>query len=105
MWVRCDTGAVAFTFDADAMKSPVVEFAVELIGQAQPVRVRVSVRGERAVAWVACGDLMSDGLGASAREALVAALAPFGRMLATEVMAAPAMFAASARLLAAREAV
>jgi hypothetical protein len=87
------------------MNGAVVEFAVELIGQAQPVRVRVSERGERAIARVDCGDLTSDGLGASAREALVAALVPLGRRLATEVMAAPAMFAASAQLLATREAV
>jgi hypothetical protein len=87
------------------MNAAVVEFAVELIGEAQPLRVRVSERGERAVAWVAIGDRSSDGLGASPREALVSALAPLGRRLATEVMAAPAMFAASAQLLAAREAV
>ena len=82
-----------------------VEFAVELIGQAQPIRVRVSERGDRAVACVAFGDWTSNGLGASPREALVSALAPLGRRLATEVMAAPAMFAASAQLLATREAV
>lgn len=87
------------------MNDPVVQFAVELIGQAQPVRVRVCERGDRAVAWVACGGRTSDGLGASAREALVAALAPLGRRLSTEIMAAPAMFAASAQLLQSRGAV
>jgi hypothetical protein len=87
------------------MNGPVVEFAVEVIGLAQPVRVRVVERDERAVATVACGLTSSSGLGSNPRDALVAALAPFGRRLATEVMAAPAMFAASAELLAAREAV
>lgn len=87
------------------MNHPVVEFAVELIGQAQPVRVRVSERGQRAVARVDCGGRTFNGLGASAREALVAALAPLGGRRATEILAAPAMFAATAQLLAAREAV
>ena len=87
------------------MNGPVIEFAVELLGEAQPVRVRVSERDERAVAWVACGGAAFNGIGATAREALVAALAPLGRRQASEVMAAPALFAASAQLLAAREAV
>jgi uncharacterized membrane protein len=87
------------------MKGSVVEFGVELLGIAQPVRVRVSERDGRAVAWVACGSAASNGIGATAREALVAALAPLGRRRASEVLAAPAVFAASAELLAAREAV
>ncbi|HEX6128851.1 MAG TPA: hypothetical protein VF071_07520 [Candidatus Limnocylindria bacterium] len=86
------------------MNGSVVEFAVELVGLAQPVRVRVSERGDRARAWVSCGGRTSDGLGASAREALVAALTPLGRRLTTQVMAAPVMFGASAQLMAAGEA-
>lgn len=87
------------------MNGPVVEFAVEVMGLTQPVCVRVSERGERAVAWVTSGSGASSGIGATAREALAAALAPLGRHRASEVLAAPAMFAASAQLLAAREAV
>jgi hypothetical protein len=41
-------------------------------------------------------------VGATAREALVAALAPFGPRTSTAVMAAPEMFAASALVLAAQ---
>jgi hypothetical protein len=87
------------------MNGPVVEFAVEVMDLTQPVRVRVSERDERAVAWVTCGSGASSGIGATAREALAAALAPLGGRRASEVLAAPAMFAASAQLLAAREAV
>jgi hypothetical protein len=85
------------------MNESLVEFAVELLGLAQPVRIRVTERQRRAAAWVACGSLESNGIGATAREALAAALAPLGRRRAVEVMAAPAMFAASAQLLASRE--
>ena len=87
-----------------AMNEQVVEFAVELLGLPQPVHVRVSERERRAAAWVECGTLASSGIGATAREALAAALAPLGRRRVSEVMAAPTMFAASAQLLASREA-
>lgn len=87
------------------MSGPIVEFAVEVVGLARPVRVRVAEHDERTVATVACGLTSSSGLGRNARDALAAALAPLGRRLATEIMAAPAMFGASADLLAAREAV
>jgi hypothetical protein len=82
-----------------------VEFAVEIASVAGPMQVRIAEQGERAVASVAWGRTRSSGLGATAREALVAALAPFGQRTLSAVMAAPAMFAASAAVLAAREAV
>ena len=82
-----------------------VEFAVEVATLAGPMQVRIAELGERSVVSVSWRATSSSGLGATAREALVAALAPFGRRTATAVMAAPAMFAASAAVLAAREAV
>lgn len=82
-----------------------VEFAVEVATLTGPMRVRIAELGERSVATVAWGATSSSGLGATAREALVAALAPFGQRTRTAVMAAPAMFAASAAVLAARQAV
>jgi hypothetical protein len=68
------------------------------------LRIRIREAVERATASVECGATRTSGIGATAREALVAALAPFGARTAGAVMAAPAMFAASATLLAAREA-
>jgi ABC-type proline/glycine betaine transport system permease subunit len=82
-----------------------VEFAVEVATLAGPMQVRIDELGERSVASVAWGATSSSGLGATAREALVAALAPFGQRTLSAVMAAPVMFAASAAVLAAREAV
>jgi hypothetical protein len=81
-----------------------VEFSVEVAGMPQPVSVRIAERDARAMASVACGRFSSSGLGATAREALVAALAPLGRKLAATVMAAPDMFGASVRVLAAHDA-
>jgi len=68
-----------------------------------PFRIRVREAGERSTASVACGSARTSGIGATAREALVAALAPFGSRTAGAVMADPAMFAASATLLAVRD--
>jgi hypothetical protein len=87
------------------MHEAFIDFAVELLGLPQPVRVRVSERPHRAAARVACGPLVSSGIGATSREALVAALAPLGQRHASEVMAAPELFAATAQLFAAREVV
>jgi hypothetical protein len=81
-----------------------VEFSVVVAGMPQPVSVRIGGSDERAVASVACGRFSSSGLGANAREALVAALAPLGRKLAATVLAAPDMFGASVRVLAAHDA-
>jgi hypothetical protein len=82
-----------------------VEFAVEVASLPGPMQVRIAELGERSVASVAWGAASASGLGATAREALLAALAPFGQRTVAAVMAAPVMFAASAAVLAAREAV
>ena len=81
-----------------------VEFELHVSTAAAPFRIRVREAGARSTASVACGEMTTSGIGPTAREALVAALAPFGTRLTTAVMAAPAMFAASARVLAARTA-
>jgi hypothetical protein len=64
-----------------------------------PVQLRIEDHGERCLASVRCGETASRGLGATAREALVAALTPFGVRTVTALMASPAMFGASAQLL------
>ena len=81
-----------------------VEFELHVGGSAGPYRIRVREAGERSMASVVCGSAAATGIGPTAREALVAALAPFGARTTTVIMAAPAMFAASALVLAAREA-
>jgi hypothetical protein len=80
-----------------------VELELHVGMAAAPFRIRVREAGDRSTASVACGSTRTIGIGATAREALVAALAPFGSRTAGAVMAAPAMFAASAALLATRE--
>lgn len=80
-----------------------VEFEVGMAAMATPLRVRISELEERSVAAVDCGSTRSSGVGRTAREALRAALAPLGERMAVAVMSAPAMFGASAQLLAARE--
>ncbi len=77
-----------------------LEFEVNLPAPAATLRVRIGAFGERWVASVQCGDASMDGLGVTAREALRAALAPMGQRTATSVLAAPAMFGASAELIA-----
>jgi len=62
--------------------------------------MRLDPLGERWVAVVNCEHERHHGIGASARDALVAALAPLGRRTAASVMADPAMFGASLALLA-----
>jgi hypothetical protein len=64
------------------------------------VAVRIGDFDGRWAALVRCGTATTRGLGASAREALVAALSPFGGRATAALMAEPAMFAASADLLA-----
>lgn len=81
-----------------------VEFELHVSMTAAPFRIRVREAGPRSTASVACGAMATTGIGGTAREALVAALAPFGTRLTTAVMAAPAMFGASAEVLAARDA-
>ena len=78
-----------------------VDLELTVTGLAEALRVRIGHFDERAVAQVSLGCVSSNGIGATAREALVAALAPMGQRMTTTVMAAPAMFGASAQLLAA----
>ena len=77
----------------------VVEFEVRDSAVPWPVSVRIEDRGERCTASVRCGETSTSGLGSTARQALAAALAPFGARTVTALMAAPAMFGASLRLL------
>jgi hypothetical protein len=78
-----------------------VDFELSITGVAERIRVRVGRVSERAVASVAVGALETNGIGSNTREALVAALTPFGSRMTSSVMSAPAMFGASAKLLAA----
>lgn len=64
------------------------------------VLVRLSQQGERWVAAVDWGAEQHHGVGATARAALVAALTPVGPRVTVILMADPAMFGASATLLA-----
>jgi hypothetical protein len=80
-----------------------VDFELTVTGAAQAMQVRIGTFDARCVASVELGALRTNGIGATAREALVAALAPLGNRMTTAVMSAPAMFGASARLLAAGE--
>lgn len=80
-----------------------VELDLTVTGIAERMHVRVGQFGERSTASVEVGRITSNGIGPNAREALVAALAPLGNRMTTAVMAAPAMFGASAELLAAGE--
>jgi hypothetical protein len=77
-----------------------LEFEVTVPAQPAGLRVRIGAFGERWVASVQGGGSSMDGLGATAREALRAALAPMGARTTTSVLAAPVMFAASAELIA-----
>jgi hypothetical protein len=78
-----------------------VDFELTVTGVSQAMRVRIGAFAERCVASVELGAIRTSGIGGTAREALVAALAPMGKPMTTAVMAAPAMFGASAELLAA----
>ena len=64
------------------------------------VHVRLGDFENRWAAVVRSGSTTTDGLGATARDALVAALAPFGPLATTMLMAQPVMFGVSAELLA-----
>jgi len=64
-----------------------------------PVHVRIGDFESRWAAIVRSGSATSDGLGATARDALVAALAPLGARATATLMAHPTMFGASAQLL------
>lgn len=77
-----------------------LDLELSVTGLAERVQVRIGSFGERCTASVELGRISSDGIGATAREALVAALSPLGGRTTAAVMAAPAMFGASAQLLA-----
>jgi len=62
--------------------------------------MRLDPLGERWVARVDCEHERHHAIGATAREALSAALAPLGKQTAASVLADPAMFGASLALLA-----
>ena len=71
---------------------------------AYPISMRLGDYGERWTAVVRYGAATTHGLGSTAREALVAAMEPFGLQATAALMADPAMFAASADVLARRTA-
>lgn len=63
------------------------------------IHVRLGDFEDRWTASVSYGSATADALGPTARDALVAALAPLGERATAMVMAQPTMFAASADLL------
>lgn len=77
-----------------------VDFELPATAIGQAVSVRMAERLDRWVAAVSCGVSVSQAIGASPREALVAALTPLGVRATAVLMAHPVMFAASADLLA-----
>jgi hypothetical protein len=79
-----------------------VDFKLVLVAAGHPLRVSIGDRGERFVASVRWGAIATSGLGATAREALVAGLAPLGAPMTAAVLASPAMFGASLQLLSAK---
>jgi hypothetical protein len=80
-----------------------VQFDLSVTGITEQMRVRIGHFDERAVASVELGQMTTNGIGASARDALVAALAPLGTRVTSTVLAAPAMFGASVELMTAGE--
>ena len=90
--------------DAGMQSGMWVEFQLSAAGVADTMSVKLREFGERSVASVQVGPNTHSGLGANAREALVAALAPLGARTTVAVMAAPDMFGASVAVLAARPA-
>ena len=78
-----------------------VEFELPAIAVGRPILVRLSDYEGRWAAIVRSGPSTSHGIGASARDAFVAALEPLGVRARAVLMADPVMFAASAELLSA----
>lgn len=79
-----------------------IDFELSVDALRPALHLRIGDFGDRWVASVQSGESTTSGLGANAREALLAALAPLGARATTEVMAAPGMFGASAQLLEVR---
>jgi hypothetical protein len=82
-----------------------VEFEVAPASLSYPVAVRLGDYQERWVALVQCASLSTNGIAATARDALLAALAPLGGRAIAALMAEPIMFGASASLLRADQAI
>ena len=82
-----------------------VEFEVAPAPLGYPVAVRLGDFHERWVAQVQARSGTTHGLGATARDALLAALGPLGERAIAVLMAEPIMFGASANLLAAAQAI
>jgi hypothetical protein len=80
--------------------SRAVEFQVEPPSLGYAVSVRLRDFRERWFAVAECRDVRHSGLGSTARDALVAALAPLGPKPTAALMADPAMFGASLKVLA-----
>jgi len=79
-----------------------VEFELGAATLGYPVSVRLGDFEARWLAVVRCRSVSIEALGGTARDALLAAFGPLGMHATTALMAEPAMFGASARLLAAR---
>ena len=79
-----------------------VEFELTPASLGYPVSVRLTDFDARWVAVVQCRSGSTEGLGGSARDALLAALSPLGMRATAALMADTAMFGASASLHAAR---
>lgn len=80
--------------------SQAIEFQLELPSLGYTVSVRLRDFTDRWFAVADCGAVRHSGLGSTAREALVAALAPLGPRTTVTLMAEPAMFGASVNVLA-----
>jgi hypothetical protein len=79
-----------------------VEFELAPAALGYPVSVRLSDFDARWLAVVECRSVSTEGLGGNARDALLAALSPLGTRATVALMADPAMFGASATLIATR---
>jgi hypothetical protein len=79
-----------------------VQFEVAPTSLGYPVWIRLRDFNARWMAVVDCHPTSSEGLGGSARDALMAALSPLGTRATAALMADTAMFGASVTLLGAR---
>jgi hypothetical protein len=75
-----------------------LEFELTSATIGREVHVRLTRARDRWVASISCGATVMDGLGASAREAFVAAVSAFGPRASRALMAEPALLGVSARL-------
>jgi hypothetical protein len=96
-----DTRAVRIgPHDLSMNTSRAVEFQLEPPSLGHAVSVRLRDFKDRWFAVAECRAVRHSGLGSTAREALVAALAPLGPKATAALMAEPAMFGASLKVLA-----